>query len=271
MPEFLDAGLDSWIRERGEADSLTFIRERHPRKNPALHAELRMIIDDRTERQRRWAFRAIAAENATSVLSRLRNATRAIGLDSDTANRQLFVLRSTPWPNGRKTEAERADFAARGGLTIPATVGDLKTFAALRAMLAERHPDLNAWLVARQPAHGTDLLRLALADVVPPGTSASPSAATHGGQPASQPQTHWTGCHGLAPRPGEDAGVPAEGLPPGRREDTGRGTREPGPRRAEQAHGAVRRDRIGQDRPAAAHHRGVRAAGRVLDRLGPEQ
>jgi Helicase HerA, central domain len=176
IPEFLDAGLDAWIRERGEDDHLTFIRERHPRKNPALHAELRMIMDDRTERQRRWAFRAIAAEKAISVLSRLRNATQAIGLDSDTANRQLFVLRSTPWPNGRKTEAERADFAARGGLTIPATVGDLKTFAALRVMLAERHPDLNAWLVARQPAHGTDLLRLALADVIPPEASASESA-----------------------------------------------------------------------------------------------
>jgi hypothetical protein len=175
MPEFLDAGLDSWIRERGEADRLAFTREQHPRKNPALHAELRMIIDDRTERQRRWAFRAIAAENANAVLSRLRNATRAVGLDSDTANRQLFVLRSTPWPNGRKTEAERADFAARGGLTIPAPVGDLKTFAALRAMLAERDPDLNVWLVARQPAHGTDLLRLALADVVPPETSTSAS------------------------------------------------------------------------------------------------
>jgi hypothetical protein len=177
IPEFLDAGLDSWIRERGAADSLAFIRERQPRKNPALHAELRMITDDRTERQRRWAFRAIAAENANSALSRLRNATRAIGLDSETANRQLFVLRSTPWPNGRKTEAERADFAARGGLTVPATVGDLKTFAALHAMLAERHPDLNAWLVARQLAHGTDLLRLALADVVPEDLESTPFMA----------------------------------------------------------------------------------------------
>jgi Helicase HerA, central domain len=173
MPEFLDAGLDSWIRERGEADSLTFSRERHPRKNPALHAELRMIIDDRIESQRRWAFRAIAAPNANAVLSRLRNATQAIGLDSDTANRQLFVLRGTPWPTGPKSEAERADFAARGGLSIPATVGDLKTFAALRTMLAERHPDLNAWLVARQHAHGTDLLSRALGDVVPPDTSTS--------------------------------------------------------------------------------------------------
>ena len=175
MPDLLDAGLDSWIRERGEADSLSFIREQHPRKNPALHAELRMITDDRTEAQRRWAFRAIAAENAKSVLGRLRNATQAIGLDSGTANRQLFVLRSTPWPNGPKSEAGRAEFTARGGLTIPATVGDLKTLAALRAMLAGRHPDLNAWLVARQPAHRTDLLRLALADVVPPETPTSQS------------------------------------------------------------------------------------------------
>ncbi len=269
MPDFLDAGLDSWIRERGEDDSLAFTRERHPAKNPALHAELKMIIDDRTERQRRWAFRAIAAEKANSVLSRLRNATQAIGLDADTANRQLFVLRSTSWPNGPKTEAERADFAARGGRTIPATVGDLKTFAALRAMLAERHPDLNAWLVARQPAHGTDLLRLALADVVPPGTSASASddraggtrvSPRHGPNDSSRPST------------GEEtADLPAAGSIRGRREDTGRGTREPGPRRAEQAHGAVRRERIGQDRPAAARYRGVRAAGRVLDRLGPRQ
>lgn len=208
MPELLDAGLDSWIRERGDDDSLAFIRERHPRKNPALHAELRMIIDDRTERQRRWAFRAIAAENANSVLSRLRNATRAIGLDSDTANRQLFVLRSTPWPNGRKTEAERADFAARGGLTIPATVGDLKTFAALRAMLAERHPDLDAWLVARQPAHGTDLLRLALADVVPPGTPASPAAA----EPEDLESTRDRDASAVPPATGEEtADPPAEG------------------------------------------------------------
>src|SRR3984957_13789713 len=200
IPEFLDAGLDSWIRERGEADSLAFSRELHPRKNPALHAELRMIIDDRTEGQRRWAFRAITAENANAVLSRLRNATRAIGLDSDTANRQLFVLRSRPWPSGRKTEAECADFAARGGLTIPATVGDLKTFAALRTMLGERHPDLNAWLVARQHAHGTALLRVPPADAGPgPSAPASTGGAEALEPPLDMDQTL------RPPSPGEEA------------------------------------------------------------------
>ena len=245
MPELLDAGLDAWIRERGEADSLAFVRERHPRKNPALHAELRMIIDDRTERQRRWAFRAIAAENAMSALSRLRNAVRAIGLDSDTANRQLFVLRTTPWPNGRKTEEERADFAARGGLTLPATVGDLKTFAALRTMLAERHPDLNDWLVARQPAHGTDLLRLALGDVVPPGTTTPPSPPgllrqAEGPQAQAPARTQRT--PSLARR--SYLSRACRWVHPGRRDDTARDAREPGSRAAAQARSAVRRGRI---------------------------
>lgn len=171
IPDYLDAGLDAWVRERGEADDLTFVRERQPRKNPALHAELRMITDDRTERQRRWAFRAIAAERANSVLSRLRNAINAVGLDSDNADRRLYILRDISWPTGPKSVAERADFTARGGIAMPATVSDLKTFAALREMLAELHPDLSAWLVARQHAHGTDLLRQALGDIVPPGTA----------------------------------------------------------------------------------------------------
>jgi Helicase HerA, central domain len=213
MPDFLDAGLDSWIRERGGADSLVFTREPQPAKNPALHAELKMIIDDHTESQRRWAFRAIAAEHANSVLSRLRNATQAIGLDPETANRQLFVLRSTDWPNGPKTRAERADFAARGGQTIPATVGDLKTFAALRGMLTERHPDLNEWLVARQHAHGTDLLRTALADVVPPETPTSAAASADAAEaPERTPDADRTDRTVQSPATGDDtAGLLAEG------------------------------------------------------------
>ncbi|MCW2934987.1 MAG: hypothetical protein JWM19_5949 [Actinomycetia bacterium] len=184
IPELLDAGLDAWIRERGDGDDRVFVREQQPRKNAALHAELRMIIDERTERQRRWGFRAISAEHATSVLSRYRNAAKAIGLDSDTANRQLFVLRSTPWPTGRKTEEERADFAAKGGLTIPATVGDLKTFSALRAMRDGRNPDYHAWLAKRRPAHGTDLLAQALGDLAEPAPEAEPAA-----EPEAAPDT----------------------------------------------------------------------------------
>jgi hypothetical protein len=212
MPGLLDAGLDAWMRERGESDALAFVRERQPGRNPALHAELRMIIDDRTEAQRRWAFRAIAATNAIAVLSRLRSAVTAIGLDSGTAHRQLFILRGIPWPTGKKTGAEHADFAAKGGETMPATITDLQTFAALAAMLAERHPELNAWLVARQHAHATELLSRALGDLAPADDMpAAPGIAVTGITPPGDAPEGVP--EGVAPREQPPQGSPGPGEP----------------------------------------------------------
>ena len=168
VPSLLQAGLEAWVRERGGAGDRSFVQERLPGRNPPLHADLRMIIDERTERQRRWAFRAIAATNARTVQSRLKNAVEAAGLDGGSADRMLFILRGIPWPSGQKTAEDVADFSAKGGRKLTLTASDLQVFDALTAMLAERHPALNAWLASRQPAHGTDLLSNALGDLALP-------------------------------------------------------------------------------------------------------
>lgn len=165
VPPLLQAGLEAWVRERGGAGDRSFVQERLPGRNPSLHAVLRMIIDERTERQRRWAFRAIAATNAKAVQSRLRNAVETAGLDRDSADRMLFIVRSTPWPSGPKTAQEVAEFSARGGQKLALTASDLQVFDALTVMLAERHHALNAWLASRQPAHRTELLSQALGDI----------------------------------------------------------------------------------------------------------
>lgn len=165
MPALLAAGLESWVREHGDGNDGLFTQERLPGRNPPLHACLRMMIDKRTERQRRWAFRAITADHARAVQSRLRKAVAAAGLDGDGNERQLFVLRNTQWPTGPVTEKERAEFEARGGVAATVTGEDLKTFAALGTMLTSRHPDLDRWLAARQPAHRTELLGRTLGDV----------------------------------------------------------------------------------------------------------
>jgi len=167
VPPLLQAGLEAWVRERGGAGDRTFVQERLPR-NPLLHAVLHMIIDERTERQRRWAFRAIAAEHPRAVQSRLKSAVEAAGLDAGSADRQLFILRADPWPSGPKTAEAVRDFTAKGGRQLTLTTSDLQVFAALRVMLNERNPGLNAWLAQRRPAHGTDLLAQALSDVVEP-------------------------------------------------------------------------------------------------------
>src|SRR5262249_22125074 len=153
VPALLRAGLESWIRERGKANDSLFFLERPPRKDPPLHACLRMMVDARTERQRRWSFRAIAADHARSVQSRLRKAMTEAGVDGEGPDRRLFVLRNTAWPNGVATKRITAELADKGGVAVTFTAEDLRTFKALGEMLSSGHPDLDTWLAVRRPAH----------------------------------------------------------------------------------------------------------------------
>jgi hypothetical protein len=167
MPALLTAGLEAWVRERGADRDQAFVQDPPPGKIPPLHAALKMTVDERTERQLQWSFRAIASDNARAVLNRLRNAMTASGLDGRGGERRLFVLRNSPWPTGPATAIQTREFAHRGGVDMSVSADDLKTFAALEAMLADRHPSLNGWLIARQPAHRTELFRRVLSDVIP--------------------------------------------------------------------------------------------------------
>jgi hypothetical protein len=164
MPALLSAGLAAWIRELGDDLDHAFVQDPLPGKNPRLHACLRMVLDSRTERHRRWSFRAIAAGHPRAVQSRLRKALDAAGLEASAVGRHLFILRNDPWPSGPATEKIADEFTAKGGLVLPVPDEDVKTLHALGELLTDHHPELNAWLVSRQPAHGIGLLGLALGD-----------------------------------------------------------------------------------------------------------
>jgi len=185
MPGLLGAGFEAWVRELGDAADHPFAQDPPPGKNPRVHASLRLVLDPRTERHRRWAFRAIASGHPNAVQSRLRKAAEASGLDAGRSDRQLFVLRNAPWPNGKKTEEETARLTAKGGVVLPASAADLGVFAALAVLEAEHHPALNGWLADRQPAHATELLAAALRDVAEAAAAGPPAAAaTDRGGPA---------------------------------------------------------------------------------------
>jgi hypothetical protein len=164
MPSLLAAGLEAWVRERGGENDGGFVTDPVPAKSPRLHACLRMELDTRTERQRRWSFRAVASGSARAVQSRLQKAADAARL-ADMPENQLFLLRNDPWPPGPATEGELRALAGQGAATIPVPGDDLRTFAALGELLNGRHPGLNPWLAARQPAHSTYLLGKVLGDV----------------------------------------------------------------------------------------------------------
>ena len=224
MPPLLAAGLEAWARELGGAEDQVFVQEPLPGKNPRLHACLRMLLDTRTERQRRWAFRAIASNSPRAVQTRLRKAIEGAGLAAGgvgDAGRRLFVLRSAGWPSGPVTEKAAAEFTAKGGLLLPVSEADLRTFAALGELLAGHHPELNAWLLARRPAHGTELLGRALADAgtddpaepaaVQPPTPAEPREEKP--EPPRRRAAATTPAPASRPRPAIRIGRPAAGQP----------------------------------------------------------
>ena len=191
MPALLDAGFEAWVRELEAGADHPFAQDPPPGKNPRLHASLRLVLDPRTERHRRWAFRAIGAGHPSAVQSRLRKAAEASGLDAGRPDRHLFVLRNDPWPTGKVTVQEVANFAAKGGVVLPAAPGDLVTFAALAELISGHHPALNAWLADRKPAHATELLAVALWDAAeasglgPAGSREAPAPEAAAAEPSA--------------------------------------------------------------------------------------
>ncbi|GIG00029.1 ATP-binding protein [Catellatospora citrea] len=165
MPALLTAGLSAWIEELGEAGRAFRVDPPQGGKVP-LHARLRRSLDEATEDEQHWSFRAIAHTNAIAALSRLQAARTSAGLSRGIGKRKLFLLRNADWNKGAKTQEALKAFALDGGTRLSIGEDDLRTFAALRQLLAERDSGLAAWLAARRPAGRTMLLRTVLGEIV---------------------------------------------------------------------------------------------------------
>ena len=177
MPPLLRAGIQAWIAERGPAVQ-DYEPDPPPSSNPPLHAGLRRIVDEQVDAQTRCAFRAIAHPHPRAFQVRLKRAIQQSGIDEGDDVRRLFILRRDDWPGGPKTKELVDDFYRRGGQQLNVDLDDLRTFEALRKLLQDKDPALQPWLVARQPASNTKLLREALTAEAQNGSSAGPAAST---------------------------------------------------------------------------------------------
>jgi hypothetical protein len=163
IPRLLEAGLIAWVHERGERGA-AFSVDPLPSEKPALHARLRLTLDEDREDEVHWCFRAVSDQHhGNAALNRLRRADTAAGLDSMVTKRKLFVLRNEPW-SGTKTQNEAEAVVERGGRTLPLDQDDLRTLASLRALLDEGSAELGQWLTARRPAQQLSVLKAALGD-----------------------------------------------------------------------------------------------------------
>ncbi|MEV4344011.1 DUF87 domain-containing protein [Actinoplanes sp. NPDC049596] len=163
VPALLAAGLTAWVLEQGDAGE-AFAVDPPPSTNPPLHARLRLTLDETTEDQVHWCFRAISDDHhGNAALSRLRRAALATGLDHQVPKRKLFLLRNGGWSGPATMRAVEA-FRAEGGRFLPLVEEDLRVLSALRTMLAEESIDLQSWLADRRPTTEVQLLQQALAD-----------------------------------------------------------------------------------------------------------
>lgn len=204
MPALLAAGLAAWVTEQGEKGQ-AFSVDPPPSAKPPLHARLRFTLDETTEDEEHWAFRAITAEHAVSALNRIRKASVAAGLDAEVPKRRLFLLRKQDWSKGARTREVVAAFERAGGRTLSFTDADLRVLAALRHLRAENPPGLASWLASRRPTRTVTFLAEALND--PPGQEKKPSSLVQ--REASRPVRP---AGELAPRP-PAAGVQAPPSP----------------------------------------------------------
>lgn len=183
MPALLAAGLTAWIVEHGDTDH-ALSQDPPPSANPALHARLRRTLDESTEDQLHWGFRAIAATHPVAALSRLRKASTAAGLTEGVTKRKLFVLRNPQWSAGAKTTEALDAFHARGGETLEVKDADLRMLGALQALFEEDSPHLPAWLAAQQPAGQVEVFRRALGEA---GEVGLPEEAVPAPSPVGRP------------------------------------------------------------------------------------
>ncbi|GAA1309108.1 helicase HerA domain-containing protein [Pseudonocardia xinjiangensis] len=174
MPALLTAGLSAYIAEFGESGQLLVVDQARGRK-PALHARLRRTLDEQTEDEIHVAFRAIAHQHPRAVQSRIGSARTESGLGAGGDKRTLVVIRNAPWPSGPVTARVVTELEELGGIVVPVSEADLRTFAALEVMQRPQKPGFLEWLAARRPAGSTELFRRTLADAAPVPSEVGPA------------------------------------------------------------------------------------------------
>lgn len=178
-PAALLAGLWAWVLERGERRS-EFSVDPLPGQRPPIHARLRQVLDEETEDQEYWSFRAISADHHhLAALSRLRKACTAAALIDRIPGRSLVLLRGGEWSSGPKTQEALAAFEAAGGLEQVPSDDDIRALLALDALRAENRRDLGEWLEQRQIATNLELFESlrTVAGVRPEPSSPQPKPA----------------------------------------------------------------------------------------------
>ncbi|BCJ51328.1 ATPase [Actinoplanes sp. NBRC 14428] len=179
VPALLRAGLTAWIGERDDPED-AFGIDAAPGTKPPLHGRLRRSLDEETEDEAHWAFRAISSPHHIAVLNRIRNAHTAAGLVEGQTKRRLILLRNAGWAKGPRTQEVLHTLKSAGGSWTAFPESDVAQLMALRDLIEEYGPEkLRPWFRERRPTASIECLQHALGEMpaATPVTAAPEKAA----------------------------------------------------------------------------------------------
>lgn len=199
MVALLNAGLRAYVHEQNRQDMTV---DPATSVQPALHARLRRTLDEGTEDEEHWCFRAVAHPHHRAVQARLRSAMLESGIQPGVDGRHLVILRNAPFSSGRVTVQMLEALESANGRALPAQAEDLRTFGALETMLAEHTPGLINWLVTRKHASRTELFSRVLSDATVAPTSGRDHAISGHAELASDQAASESSALHMMPVPG---------------------------------------------------------------------
>ncbi|PSK64981.1 hypothetical protein B0E53_03057 [Micromonospora sp. MH33] len=189
VPPLLQAGLTAWIAEQGTAVESFSLDSLSVGGKPALHARLRRSLDEQSEDEEHWSFRAVSASHHIAALNRIRNAVTAAGLTEGVAKRRLFLLRTADWSTGARTREVLAAFERAGGRTLSFSAADIRRLTALEQLIQHYGLEtLRPWFADRRPASDITCLREALGRGHDAPAPAPRPVAVPDAPPAVEPQ-----------------------------------------------------------------------------------
>jgi hypothetical protein len=213
-----DGGEDERLGELVANACVCAVRERPPAREldlvpevdfpgepaPALHARLRIVEHDQSEREKHYCFRVLNRSNPVAFQNRVRLAMTSSGIDADLTFRRLVIIRNVETPQGEKTQELISSLTDAGGKLVPCSENDLKCLIVLEQLCREQPAGFDEWLQRTHPASTLSFLKesgfVAEMDALngkvagarrsgprpagPPqrmGSTAAPSAALNGG------------------------------------------------------------------------------------------
>ena len=156
LGQWLKTASACLVQENPTADNIDVSSEDSfpgDRTYSQLHARIRLIYRDQSDREKHLCLRALQRSHHGAYRARLKAAMTTSGIDHALSFRRLMVIRTRTHelPGGASTQRLTQQFIDAGGLFAYPETDDLRVLGALHQLRSQNLPNFEDWLRQRRP------------------------------------------------------------------------------------------------------------------------